>query len=427
MIRYKQLRDIREGHEQGARDLRTARLGFLRETFDILGLGCRSDGVPLIPTDERGLPRLKPGRARLNEFSIRELAESLMGHDFVEDYYHPSSGFEFRGLQEAAIDPSAMVNISTFNLATAGLAQAEIMERFMNPAYIGRDLVRIVPTKKNGDKLIAVARMSSPTAAAKGRQPGEAHAEVGFGEAWQTTPETVERALKCKFTREVVFFDLTGQVEEEAGAVGDELAYGQEKDIADMVLGVTAGYNRSGTANNTYQTSSPWINDQANELADHTDIDNALSLFRAMTDPDSAREIMVTPNTIIVAPDKEMLIGRVLNSTEVRETTNTNSVTISPNPLAGKQFTVKSSQIWFNRCTDAAGLNLSAANAKLYWWIGDFQKAFEYRENWPLTPWQASADELHMKDHGLIAVYGANYRGVPYPREPRQVVRNKNA
>lgn len=426
MIRYQELRRIRESYEGQASSLREARIGFLREVFDVLGLGCRSDGVPLIPTDERGLPRLKPGRASMSEFSLRNLAEAIMGHDFVQEYYHPSSGFEFRGLQEAAIDPTAFLNINTFNLATAGLVQAEVMERFSNPAYIGRELVRIVPTNKNGDKLIAVARMGSVSSAVKGRKPGEPHAEVGYGEAWQTTPETVERALKCTLTREAVFYDLTGQVQEEAAAVGDELAYGMDKDIADAVLGVTNSYNRNGTSYDTYQASSPWANDHSNPLEDYTDIDNALSLFRGMTDPESGREILVQPDTILVAPDKELTINRVLNSTELRETTNTNTVTISPNPLAGRQFRVVSSQIWFNRCTASDGLNLSVANAKLYWWIGDFRRAFEWRENWPLTPWQASADELHLKDHGLIAVYGANYRGVPYVREPRYVVRNKN-
>ena len=79
--------------------------------------------------------------------------------------------------------------------------------------------------------------------------------------------------------------------------------------------------------------------------------------------------------------------------------------------------------IWRNRAI--AGIDI-AANIDKYWYHGDFNKAFWWMENWPLTPWMASADEYVLKDRGLVAAYGANYRGVGYPREPRYVVRNRN-
>lgn len=439
MIQFKALRSLFEGRareaQQANRPFGAARLRALMEFHDTLGLETDPrTGSPLIPSDERGLPQLKPNRAQPREVSFRQLAEAIMGHEFVEEYYHPSGGFNFRTLQEAAIDPTAFVNINTFNLATAGLINAEIMDRFNQPQFIGRNLVRIVPTKMNGQKLIAVARMPTVSKAAKGRLPGEAHGEIGFSEAYQTTPETVEQALKCKVTREAVFFDLTDQVLEEAGMVGHELAYGQEKDIADCVLGVTNSYNRNGTSYNTYQTASPWVNDQSNPFSDFQDIDDSRQLFVGMTDPESGKEILVEANTILCMPAKEVLFRAKLYAPNVQIGTQLNSnfpsvwTQTANNPITSIQnYTLATaSAIWFNRATASDGLALSAANAKEYWFNGDFQKAFQWMENWPMTPWMASADELVMKDQGLIAVYGANYRGVAYSREPRYVVRNKN-
>src|SRR5262249_3659944 len=158
----------------------------------------------------------------------------------------------------------------TFNLTISGLVNAEIMTRFTAPEYIGRKLLTTKQTKMNGQKLIGIVPIRPQTAAAKAREPGEMHAEVGLGSAYQTTPTTTEAALKCKVTREAVFFDLTGDVLEAAGGVGDELGYGQEKLIADCVMGTTASYNRNGTSYNTYQLTTPYINDNSNPFSDET-------------------------------------------------------------------------------------------------------------------------------------------------------------
>ena len=444
-IKFQALRQMFQGHLQEAqnhnRSLAQGRLAALREFHDLLGLETDPrTGSPMVPLDERGMPESKPGRARASEFSLRHLAEAICGHDFVEEYYHPSGGFDFglsRHLQESAIDPSAFVNINTFNLTTAGLINAEIMERFNQPKFIGRNLVTIKPTKMNGQKLVSVSRMPAVASAAKGRLPGESHTEVQFGEAYQTTPETVERALKCSVTREAVFFDYTSQVLDEAGMVGEELAYGQEKDIADVVMGTTNSYNRNGTSYNTYQTASPWINDHANPFSDELDVDDARQLFVGMTDPETGKEIVVEGRDLLVMPARELKVREQLFGSNVQIGTQNTSTGDFPSrwkisapqiaAVSGGPYNVIGlSSIWYNRATASDGLNLSASNAKQYWWIGDFQKAFWWMENWGFQPWQANADELQMKDRGLIAVYGCNYRGVGYVREPRYVVRNTN-
>jgi hypothetical protein len=437
MLQMRAIRDLFRGRVgENPRDARAGRRTFLQEWYQTLGITADEQCRPTYLTEGNGHYHFGEHRCRPEEVSIRDLAEAIHGHDFVNEYYHPNSQVDFgaRALQEAAIDPTAFLNISTFNLAVAGLIDAQILERFNQPTYIGRNLVKIVPTRKNGDKIIGVARQNPQSAATKGRLPGEPHAEVGFGDAYQTTPETIEQGLKASLTKEVVFYDLTGQPLEEASAVGDELSYGQEKVIADEVMGTTNTYNRNGTAFNTYQTASPWVNDQSNEFLDYQDLDDARQLFVGMTDPESGKEIQINATTLLVMPAKAVLVKSQLAGMQIMLGSQQTAgnfpgvYTIAPNPVSqmGPAFNVvELTAIWYNRATAADGLGLSAANAKKYWWLLD-PSAFEWRENWPLTPWQANTDELTMKDRGLIAVYGANYRGAVYTREPRKVVRNKN-
>jgi hypothetical protein len=442
VFRKKQIRQLFEGRTREAMAHGTDTAGYRRGCLAFLedfhaAMGVAFEGRPTYAIQEAtGRPYKVPGTASADEVSVRALAEAICGHDFVEEYYNPDNSFDFgtRALTEAALDPTAFVNVNVFNLSVAGLVNAQIIERFQLATRIGPELVTIKPTNMNGQKLIGSAGVGAYTKEAKKRYPGRPHMEVGFGEVYQTTPETLEQALKVLLTKEVVFFDITGKIIEEASEVGDELGYGMEKDILDGVAGVNNSYNFLGTSYNTYQTASPWINDQSNAFTDWTSWDKSRLLFVGRTDPVTGKEIQVDGRDILIMPQRESLWHHFVNQTAVqRGTQNTGGNfpgvwNVGPTPTAfyGNPSRVLSSQILFNRATAADGLSLSSSNATEYWWHGDFKKAFWWMENWPLTPWQASADELTMKDRGLVGVYGANYRGVFYTKEPRFVNRNKN-
>lgn len=358
------------------------------------------------------------------EFSLRGIGEAVFGQHEFNRLFDPTNGNEPQMILESsgAIDPTAFLNINTFSLATAGLVKAEIFEAYENPAYIGRNLVDIRPTQKNGDKIIGTNVLGDE---ALERKPGQPHPSAGFGERWVTTPETVEKALKVEVMQEAVFFDLTEQVLDHANGVGDALAYNEDKLIADAFIGATNSYKYKDTAYNTYQTASPWINDHVNLLQDYTDINNALNLMRKMTDPENNREILVEPKDFLYMPANEMTVMNVVRSTEVRNTTNTNTLTISPSPIQNRNFNFYTSQIWHNRVV--SGLSVSDSNAQGYWWIGDFKKFIQWRENWPLRVVRVNQNEYQMHDRGLIAAFFANKRGIPAIREPRYVIRNKSA
>lgn len=419
MIKYSRLTEMldkRLQEAQGAgRSRASGAAAFVREL---------RDDVLCITEDNHGNPTIGSGAARPEEFSIKEMAEAICGPEFVREYFNPTTGIDRVGLLEAGpaggLDPTAMLNINAFSLAVGGLIEAKIIEQFQHPAFIGDQLVQVKPTRLNGEKMIGVTGIGNK---ALTRKPGEPHPEAGFGEHWITTPELEEKALKVPVLQETVFYDLTGQVLDTAAGVGQELGYLKELTILNLALGVTNPYKYKGTGYNTYQASTPWINSHANPLTDYRDIDDALALFEQMTDPATGKEILVMPTTILHAPSRRSAFHQVLNATEVRETTNTNTVSIAPNPVKTKYALVES-PIAYNRAKAADGLNLSTADAKARWWIGDFKRAFAWMEAWPIRVTPASANEFVMLDRGMIACYFANYRGIGAVIEPRYVVQN---
>lgn len=374
-----------------------------------------------------GAPTIASGALQPEEVSIPLLAEAICGRDFVlEHFYHPS-GAARRAVLEAGVgmDPSIMRNISTFSLAVGGLIEAKVIAGFNQPAFIGNRLVRTVPTQKNGEKMIGVTGIAQEP---QSREPGKAHVRGSFGAHYITTPELDEKALALDITKEVVRYDLTGDVLRQAGRIGEVLGYTKEKTQLSLVVGASNPYVYNGTGYNTYQGSAPWVNSQGNEFADYSDLENSKKLFRRMTDPVTNREIMVEGWQVLVAPDREITFDRVLNANEIRETTNTNTVTIGGNPIKGK-YEILSSQIAFNLLQATAangGLALSETNSLKRWYHGDFKKAFMWMEAEPLTTEQANPADYAMIDHQLIASYFSRYVGIGAVEEPRYVVVNTN-
>lgn len=427
MINSRKLVGIMESHAEQAKkngsDDRAATFAGVRKMSETV---IESVGIT---RDEYGRPSIKSGSIKPTEYDLVEIAEAIGEQfgfrGFARSMFDKSERLQFHGMTalEAGpgIDPTAFAAINLWTATAAGLVEAQVIEKFANPLFIGDRMVETKPTRLNGQKFIGVTGIGDK---AQTRNPGEPHARAGFGAHYVTTPELEEKALAVEVTQEADFYDLTGQVMDTAAGVGTELGYRKESTQLDLVLGISNPYNYNGTGYNTYQTATPWINNQSNPLSDYNDVDDALDLFRQMTDPVTGKEILVMPTQILHHPSRAMDFHQVLNATEVRNVTNTNTTTIAPNPLAGRRFELLESPIAANRCTAAAGLNLSADNAKARWYIGDFKAAFKWMEAWPLRVNSVSANEFVMRDRGLIAAFFANYRGIGAVREPRHVVVN---
>lgn len=363
---------------------------------------------------------IKEGHLKVDDFSIRELAESLIvdadgesvGRNWVESLGPQRSG----GLQlmEAA---SQGVSLSAFSNITGQIFFSAIMESYENQAFIATDLVTTRPTKLSGEKIPGITGI---TEAVEEVNPGMPYPELGFGEDYVETPVTTKRGFIISVDKETIFFDRTGLVVQRAGEVGELLALKKEKLILQLILGIVNNYKWRGTTYNTYQTATPWINVKAtNGIVDWQQIDAVEQLFAEMLEPNTSEPIMITPNQILHMPARRHAFRRVINATELRRISDTAAQqTISQNTVDPYQL-IESKLAY--RLIQANGE--TATNAKDWWFMGDFKKAFEWQENWPITVVQAPSNAEAEFKQDIVLRWKASERGSAAVKNPRYVVK----
>lgn len=433
MIRGQSIRGLYESH--GPRD-------FVRHTLVALGL-CdrhlrrhydRAGNQRLVaPSDASGraLDRFRP-----DEYSFKDLAESIIGHDWAEqlrpDRLQRAALMEAQApLMEAGnapVMPSAFANINAFTAVVAGLLEVSVLEGWENPDFIADQLMPAESTKMfEGRKKIGVTRVGDQ---AEERLPGMPTKRVQVGERWITQPRTVENALSCEVTQEAVLLDLTGEVLREANDLGTWLGYRKELRCIDAFVGVTNTYSYKGTSYNTYLSASTWDNDFSNELLHESDIEEALIKFRDMKDPETNTRVLIRPNAILVQRGKLRTLQSILGDTAEQfqyrgATTAAHQINVAKPAYKG-QFTIVESPLVYERINASDGLNVSASNSEKYWWMYEKGKAIVYAQNWPMRTQQAAPHQADMIDRGVVLFVKADERGVPFWQEPRRVVRCKN-
>jgi hypothetical protein len=66
---------------------------------------------------------------------------------------------------------------------------------------------------------------------------------------------------------------------------------------------------------------------------------------------------------------------------------------------------------------------VASADAKKWWFIGDFRKAFAYMENWPITVTQAPLGSEADFNNDVVLRFKASERGAAAVLNPRYVVK----
>jgi hypothetical protein len=189
----------------------------------------------------------------------------------------------------------------------------------------------------------------------------------------------------------------------------------------DLLIGVTNNYKWRGTSYNTYQASTPWINViSTNSLVDWTNVDAAEQLFADILDPNTGEPGLVSANTVLVMPAFRHAAHRVFNAAEINyQSSGAASTTTAANPLGN--YTVVESRLAYRRVL-ASGV--AAADAKKWWFIGDFRKAFAYMENWPITVTQSPLGSEADFNNDIVIRFKASERGAAAVMNPRYIVKN---
>lgn len=397
--------------------------------------------------DHVGNRVIRNQKMKAEEFSLAGLGEAICGYEGFRKAFNPENNmlsarqtllssfvesqnpgdraalFESTGV---GLDPSGFQNINAYTILTSGLMEIKVLEAFQNPAYIADTIMPSEATKLNGQKVIGLNPLY--TDSIMRRQPGQTHARTGFGERWIQTPETRENALAIDVTKEVIFFDRTGDLLNNAKEIGDILAYNREVEMLDVILGITNTniFNWKGTYYNTYDTSTRLGqtngNDITNDMQDWTAFQTAWLTLSRFTDPDTSRRILINPNKVIVSPGKiktaEMILGSTRTERRYGSGATTPQTTSNPlyvgevpgNPFAG-QYELVTSPIIEDRWVNGNSDSVTTATGR--WIMLDTSKAFKYMVNYPLQVVSASPQSYSMVDKGIAMSFFAHERGIP--------------
>lgn len=356
---------------------------------------------------------LREGHLQPEDFSIRDLAEALVseGRHWVRMLDPRSQG------SVSLLEAGDGVDVSAFLNVTGQVIYSKILEAYNSEAFVVSKLVQHIPTRLDGEKIPGVSRIAEDLDEVA---PGMPYPNLGFGEDFIETPATAKRGFIVPVTKEAIFFDRTHLVLSRAAEVGEVLGLNKEKRLIDLVIGVTNNYKSNGQSYNTFNASGPWVNElAANELVDWTNVDAAEQLFAEMSDPTTGEPILVKGTTVLVMPAYRHAAHRVFNAAEISYAApGSSTATLAANPLGN--YRVEESRLAYRRIV-ASGV--TAEDAKKWWLVGDFRKAFAYMENWPITVTQAPVNSEADFSNDIVLRFKASERGAAAVLNPRYVVK----
>ena len=357
---------------------------------------------------------LRAGHLKAEDFSVRDLAEALVpdGREWVR-MLDPRSAGSVSVLESGdGVDTTAFLNI------TGQVIYSKIMESYTQEAFVCSKLVDTIPTRLDGEKIPGIGRIAEKIEEVA---PGMPYPSLGFGEDYIETPSTTKRGFIVPVTKEAIFFDRTHLVLSRAAEVGEVLGLNKEKRIVDVVIGATNNYKWKGTTYNTYQISTPWVNQiTGNELVDWSNLGAAEQLFADILDPNTGEPVLVSGTTLLVTPAYRHAAHRIVNATQLTFSPDGSpTATFSANPLGN--FRVFDSRLLYRRIV-AAGA--AASDAKKWYFVGDFRRAFAYMENWPITVTQAPIGSEAEFNNDIVLRFKASERGAAAVINPRYIVKS---
>lgn len=357
---------------------------------------------------------LRSGQIDDSRISVASLWDAL-----VEDGYEARRMFDPKNSDSSLMEDASTVSTAHFANITGQIVYNRMLDAFADPSFLHPHLVETIPTEFDGEKIPGIGRIGD---FAQQVNEGGEYPTAGLSEEWVETPPTIKRGLIVPVTKEALFFDRTGLVLQKAGEVGHFIGVNKEKRVLDVALGITTTYRRNGlAAQATYgnsHTGGDFDNLAAsNALVDWTDIEAALLLFDAITDPNTGEPIDLSmPLQIVVPSALKMTSQRIVNATQVRYGApgSTSNVTLadSPNPLNTADYAILTNQYVKSR-----------TSSDTTWFIGDFKRAFAYMENWPVTVTQAPANSHLDFTRDIVSQFKVSERGAAACLEPRRVVK----
>ncbi len=359
-----------------------------------------------------------------NQISLRNLAEGMLGHN----WHSKMSRFAENRLRES----SEAVDASSFSAITGQILIDKVLEGYNMAEFIGDQLVTVMPVTNGNLGTQKVPWLSDVLDDPSVLQQGQEYPRTTFTSNYVTLPAPEKRGEICAITAEMIFSDLTKQAMNRGESVGRRTRLRREERILDVVLGVAASayqYTWNGTGYSTYLTSGNWVNKITGQtFTDWTNLQNVENLAAVMLDPNTGKAIDIPTGEmkLLVMPQRVYQVKHTLHATNVRSGTPgaafAGNVTEAPNPVE-TQYPILTSKHAYQRLL-ASGL--TAAQSYEYWYLGAFQRAFAYREVWPMEAFNAPVDAPANFFQDIMVQVKAREYGVAGVMDPRYVFQSTN-
>ncbi len=359
------------------------------------------------------------GKIRDEDFSLRECAQAFLG-----DAWAAKLKEHQMKLKEGS---ATAVDASGFSTITGQLFVDRVKAKYKMATFVGDQLFSVEPVT-NGN----LTTHREPWLGDSADDPGivnqqEPYPSTTFGAQYIDLPAPKKYGRICRVTFEMIFSDLTGQARSSADSVGKRVGLWVEKQRLQVVASIVNNHSWNGTAYDTYQATTPWINKITDfTLDDWTDVNRIEQLFAQMLDPVTGEPIDIDVDTVLTVPTLKYTLRRILHATQTRSgdiTTGAGNQTVAGNPL-DKDYSIlysKHLRKMLIAAAAAGGLALTAAVADTVTFWGDFKKAFVWREVFPHRVVQAPPMSPEEFNQDVLWQIKSNVFGAPGVRDPRFV------
>lgn len=357
---------------------------------------------------------------------LRGLAEAALGRHTFEARLR-EWGQRAGWVSEAATEA---VDLSIFRGVIQGNVAAVAERAYEDSKSVVDQLIGLAPDDPGMDPMQTRKNPVEGVATDPPRDvaPATDYGRTTFGSFFTEAPVADKVGLIALLPLEFVKANQSRRYINAAAEVARKVAIEERKRKLRVVLGVTNNYRRNGTGYNTYLTSGDRVNRLTNFILANgpAEIDRVMQLFDGMTNPFTGEPMEVDPTGILTVRANRFRLTEMLTADVIRTKTSDRDVeAASPLDFTGDVLT---DRYVFNLLVQERGL--TAAVAATWMAMGDFQRAFKWREIEPFKTVEVGPNDPAWPPaffQDIVYATKSSFWGVGYVEDPFAVAEAYNS
>ena len=291
----------------------------------------------------------------------------------------------------------AGIQSTQFPMAIGNLMKRTINKKLQDAAFIGDKLVTVLPSSSQSETLYWVNALQG----LKRVEEGNEYEASSFGDDYATT-RTEKRGRKILLTKEMIYFDKTGLILQQAQQIGETAGRDKENRIIRSVMGLDGQcYKPKGVATPLYSGALSNITTHA-PLVSPDDVASVLLYhqknFHTEVQDEDGTPLVWVPKYILVSPDKHQAVSRMFGATKFISKDIATNMDMEWND-SSPPYAVLTTPLW------------PAAVSVDRWYFGDFAGQFVWHENWPISVETIGADSQLSFDRDIVMQARVSYMG----------------